>query len=71
MRRREEERDDAAVGVPDDVGSRLHKPLEPDRLVLEIDALDVRSRRESAPVRQPRARSGRRAASAPPRSAPR
>jgi hypothetical protein len=37
--------------VPDEVRSRLHERLEPNRLVLEVDALDVRAGREAAPVR--------------------
>jgi hypothetical protein len=32
------------------MGWRLEEGLEPDRLVLEVDRLDVGSRREAAPV---------------------
>ena len=52
MRRREEQRDHAAVGVPDDVRPRLEELLEPHRFVLEIDAVDLRPGREAAPVRE-------------------
>src|SRR5262249_26314087 len=45
--RRGEERDDAAVGMAEDMRSRLEVPLEPDRLVLEVDPLDGWPRRES------------------------
>jgi hypothetical protein len=38
--------------VPDDVAPGLQKRLEPDRLVLEIDTLDVGTGREAAPVRR-------------------
>ena len=47
-----EQRDDAAVGVADEVRSGLQELLEPYRLVLEIDLLDVRPGRKTAPVRR-------------------
>jgi hypothetical protein len=50
--RRSEQRDDAAVRVADEVGSRLEELLEPHGLVLEIDPFDIRSGREAAPVRR-------------------
>jgi hypothetical protein len=50
--RSREQRDDAAVRVPHEVRPRPHELLEPDRLVLEVDVFDVRSRREPAPVRR-------------------
>ena len=49
--RRGEERDHAAVRVPDEVRARLEELVEPGRLVLEVDRLDVRAGREAAPVR--------------------
>ena len=46
-----EKRDHAAVRVSDEVRPRLDELLEPDGLVLEVDPLDIRPRREPAPVR--------------------
>ena len=37
--------------MPDEMRSRLDELVEPRRLVLEIDPLDVRPGREAAPVR--------------------
>src|SRR4051795_11396033 len=37
--------------MADEMRLRLDELLEPDRLVLEVDALDVRSGRKAAPVR--------------------
>ena len=37
--------------MPDEMRSRLDELLEPRRLVLEVDALDVRAGREATPVR--------------------
>ena len=51
-RRRGKQRDDAAVGVPDEMVARPDDVLEPDGIVVEVDALDGRVRRESRPVRQ-------------------
>ena len=47
-----EERDHAAIRMPDEMRSRLDALLEPHSLVLEVDALDVRAGREAAPVRR-------------------
>jgi hypothetical protein len=46
-----EERDHAAVRMPDEMRPRLDVSLEPHRLLLEVDPLDVRAGREAAPVR--------------------
>src|SRR5260370_38317394 len=37
--------------MPDQRRPRLEVPVEPDRLVLVVDGLDVRARRKPAPVR--------------------
>jgi hypothetical protein len=47
-----DERDDAAVGVADQMIPRPHDALEPLRVGVEVDALDRRARREPGPVRQ-------------------
>src|SRR5581483_7991480 len=46
-----EERDHAAVRMADEMRAVLDQRLEPGRLVLEVDRVDVRPRREPAPVR--------------------
>ena len=51
VERRGEERDHAAVRVPDEVRARLDVPSEPVRLVLEVDARHLGAGREAAPVR--------------------
>ena len=67
-RRRGEQRDDAAVRVPDEVVAGLEQVGDEPRVRLEVDAIDRRIRREAGTVERRRARTARRAAAAPPRS---